>query len=76
MEKLLERTNAGLTVEVIYGNDNLVLSVIDGDMSPIIFPIEKDCVFDAFDHPFFYMPKPDHETWKIAKRERQLADIA
>jgi len=54
---LHDRTNAGLRIELHYGNGNLAVSIIDGESLPITFPVDKEHALDAFLHPFMYAPK-------------------
>ncbi len=72
---LHSRSNTGLTIELHYGNDKLALSVIDGNYDPITFPVNPENAFDAFYHPFFYMPKSELEALKLAQRNAKLAEL-
>lgn len=71
---LASRQNSGLVVKLHYGHGKTSIAVEDGSMPAIIFPVEPENAYDAFYHPFVYMPRYDHETWKVADRERQVSE--
>lgn len=55
MTSLMERSNSGLYVELVYLGDNKVaIKVKDGDKEEIFIEIPPEKALDAFHHPFAY----------------------
>ena len=75
---LASRQNCGLTVELHYERDKLSVSVLDADRTYHVatFPVEPENAFDAYTHPFVYVPSElarQHKEWQ---RERMLEELS
>lgn len=54
---LMERSNAGLRVELVYRRDLDVVGirVTDGDQEPLSADVSHADAMDAFNHPYLYV---------------------
>lgn len=53
---LMERSNCGLTVQLLYDGAFVAIRVIDGDEMPQSKVIHPQDAMEAFNHPFVYLP--------------------
>lgn len=53
---LLERAYAGLRVELLYDGDGVAIRVTEGEGRPVVQPVPGADAFDAFNHPYCYLP--------------------
>ena len=75
---LASRQNCGLTVELHYDRDRLSVSVLDADRTYHVatFPVDKENAFDAYTHPFVYVPSELAQAHKTWQRERMLDELS
>lgn len=69
---ILDRTNAGVTVEIHYGNGNVALLVKEGENPDQVAKIDPSTVLDAFNHPYCYLPR---ESESESERPESLTEV-